>query len=135
MSNHIYLYKRCAPVHGFVCVSGNVCACLFFGGKPSIYFLVNIGYFLRPSVVSCRRRRRRPLSVRPVVRPVVVVVRPLSVRPRPSRRRRRPLSVRPVVRLIITYMTSRSIRRICIYLFLPIDNSSKKGPLTDPPQI
>ena len=60
---------------------------------------------VRP-VVSRRRRRRRPrhlsvrrrrrtLSVRPVVRPVVVV---------------RPLSVRPVVRLNITCKTSRSIR-------------------------
>ena len=49
-----------------------------------------------------RRRRRCPMSVRPVVRPVVVG--PLSVRPVVSRRRRRrPLSVpsvpsaRPVV--------------------------------------
>ena len=55
----------------------------------------------RPSVPSCpsrpsHRRRRRPLSVRPAVRPVVVV-RPLSVRPVVSRRRR-PLSVRPSVR-------------------------------------
>ena len=70
------------------------------------YFFVILGILkgLRPSrrVPSCpvvprRRRRRRPLSVRPVVRPVVVV-RPLSVRPsrRPSRRppRRRPSSVR-----------------------------------------
>ena len=43
-------------------------------------------------------RRVRPvvlcLSVRPVVRPVVVVVRLLPVRPRPCRRRR-PSSVRP----------------------------------------
>ena len=61
--------------------------CVFvLGGKLSIYFLVNIGYLLRPSVVSrrpFRRRRRRPLSVRPVVRRpssvVVVVVCPSSV--------------------------------------------------------
>ena len=75
---------------------------------------------LSPSVPSCpvvSRRRRRPPpplsdvvlcpSVRPVIRPVVVVrplsVRPLSVRPRPSVVVVRPLSVRPVVRLNITY--------------------------------
>ena len=50
-----------------------------------------------------RRRRRRPLSVvvlSPSVRPVVVV-RPLSVRPRPSVVVVRPLSVRPVVRSVV----------------------------------
>ena len=39
----------------------------------------------------------RPLSIRPVARPVIVV---------------RCLSVHPVVRLIVTYITSRSIRRM-----------------------
>ena len=56
-----------------------------------------------PVVVLCP-------SVRPVVGPVLVV-RPLSIRPRPSVVVVRPLSVRPVVRLITTYMTSRSILR------------------------
>ena len=37
-------------------------------------------------VVVSRRRRRRPLSVRPSRLPPVVVVRPLSVRPRLSKR-------------------------------------------------
>ena len=54
-------------------------------------------------------------SVRPVVRPVVVVVRPLSVRSRPSVVVVvRPLSVHPVVRPNITCKTSRSIRRMGI---------------------
>ena len=47
-----------------ICLRVQKCLCVSsFGGKPSIYFLVNIGYFLRPS----RRpsRRRRPSSVRP----------------------------------------------------------------------
>ena len=111
------------------------CLCVSISvGKPSIYFLLNVGYPLRPSrrvpssssssVRPSRRpsRRRRPFSVRPSTS--VVVVRPLSVRPsrRPSRRCRpssvrpstsvRRLSVRPVVRLNITCKTSRSIRRI-----------------------
>ena len=69
-------------------------------------------YIYMPSVRPVvSRRRRRPLlclSVRPVVRPAIVV-RLLSVRPRLSSLRRRlsyvrPLSVLcPVLRLIITY--------------------------------
>ena len=53
-------------------------------GEPSIDFLMNIGYTLRPSrrVPSSSSSSDRP-SVRPVVHPVVVV-RPLSIRPRPS---------------------------------------------------
>ena len=92
-------YKRCGPVHLlFACLETSVRVC--FWGKPSIYFLVNIGYYLRPSVVSRRRRRRVPSSsscpsVRPVVRPAVVRRRrPSSVRPSPYVRRRRPSSVR-----------------------------------------
>ena len=72
------------------------------GGKPSIYFLVNIGYSLRPSVPSCPVVSRRvpwcPVVVLlfcPSVRPVVVV-RPLSVLC-PSVRPRRPSSVCPSV--------------------------------------
>ena len=68
------------------------------GGLRLIYFYDRIlvpmsylklwNYMYRPSVPSCpsRSRRRRPPSVRPVVRPVVVV-RPLSVRPVVARRR------------------------------------------------
>ena len=55
------------------------------------------------------------LSIRPVVRPIVVVLCPsvhLVVVVRP-------LSVRPVVHLIITYMTSRSIRRMGTYVSVP----------------
>ena len=72
---------------------------------------------VRPSVRPSRRpsHRRRPSSVRPLSvrpRPSVVVVRPLSVRPvvRPVVVVR-PLSVRPVVRLNITCKTSRSIHQ------------------------
>ena len=77
-------------------------------GKPSIYFLLNIGYPLR-RVPSCPVVVLLLLcpSVRPVIRPVVVVrplsVRPLSVRPRPSVRRR-PSSVRPSRRPSIYYL-------------------------------
>ena len=118
----------CVLLRKYMCVSVS-------RGKPSIYFLMNIGY-LCPSVPSCpvvvvivvvvvvvlcpsvRPVVRpvivvRPLSVRP--RPSVVVVRPLSVRPRPSSSSVvvvRPLSVRSVVCLNITCKTSRSIRRI-----------------------
>ena len=86
-------------------------------GKLSIYFLLNIGYSLRPSrrvpscpvvVVLCPSVRPVVLVLRPSVRPVVrpvVVLRPLSVRPRLSVVAVRPLSVCPFVRLIITYMT------------------------------
>ena len=69
----------CLRVRKRLCVS-------VLGGKPSIYLLLDIEYFLRPSVVSCRVPSSssvvvvRPLSVRPVV-----VVRPLSVRPGPSK--------------------------------------------------
>ena len=77
---------------------------------------------VRP-IVS-RRRRRRPLSVRPSRLPSHRRCRPLSVRPRPSRSRR-PSSVRPfVVCLIITYMTSRSIRRMG-KLTTHLNNSSR----------
>jgi hypothetical protein len=53
---------------------------------------------VRPSRRPSRRRRRRPLTVRTVVRPVVVV---------------RPLSDRPVVRLNITYKQHRSVNPHC----------------------
>ena len=76
------------------------------GGKPSIYFWVNIGYYLRPSVVS-RRVPSSLSSVRPSVRPVVrPVVRPLSVVRPVVRPFVRPLSVRPVVRPNITCKSS-----------------------------
>ena len=75
--------------------------------RPMLYLKL-WNHIYRPSVpsFSSRRRRRRPLSLRPSVRPIVVV-RPLSVRPVVSRRRplsvrpshlRRPSSVRPSVR-------------------------------------
>ena len=129
-----------------ICLLVRKCLCVSISrGKPSIYFLLNIGYPLRPSRRApssssvrpsrCPSRRRRPSSVRPSVpssvpsssavlcpsvhvhpssssvlcpsvRPVVVVVRPLSVR--------------PVVRLNITCKTSRSIRRIA-YVGRPYD--------------
>ena len=59
------------------------CLCVSVSrGKPSMYFLLNIGYSLR-HVPSCPVVVVVCPSVCPVVRPVVVV-RPLSVRPRPS---------------------------------------------------
>ena len=96
----IDFYKK-MRTGSLICLLVRKCLCVSVSrGKPSIYFLLNIGYPLRPSrrVPSC------PVvvvvvvvlcpSVRPVVRPVVVV-RPLSVRPRPSVVVVRPLSVRP----------------------------------------
>ena len=66
-----------------------------------MYIVVRLS--VRPPVPSCpsRRRRRRPLSVRPVVRRVVVVG-PLYVVPRrvPSSPPSVP-SVRPVVRSVV----------------------------------
>ena len=67
------------------------CLCVSISrGKPLLYFLLNIGYPLRPS----RRVPSSSSSVRPSVASSV------------------PASVRPVARLIITCMTSRSIRRM-----------------------
>ena len=68
-----------------------------------------------------------PLPVRPVVHPVVVAVRPLSVRAvvRPLVVIR-PLTVRSVVRLIITYTTSRSMRRMVGQMVLVDDQRSYK---------
>ena len=84
------------------------CLCVSVStGRPSVYFLLHVGYTLRPS----RRRRRRSLSVCPSLRPShrrrpssvrslfvrsrpSVVIRPLSARPsRRPPRRRRPSSV------------------------------------------
>ena len=71
-------------------------------------------YVICPSAPSCpsRRRRRRPLSVRPVVRPCpVVVVRPQPVGSIVLPIVVRPLSARPVVRPPPSVpSTSRSIR-------------------------
>ena len=88
-----------------------------------IYIYIYTSYIYISSVrPSCRVRPVVAFvvlcpSVRPVVRPVVVV-RPLSIRPRPSVVVVRPLSVRPVVRLIITY-------EIYHFLFLNFRNCLK----------
>ena len=70
---------------------------LRYNSNSSVVFQALELYLKRPSVPSylSRRRRRRPLSVRPAAR--LVVDRPLSVRTVAPHRRRRPLSVRPVV--------------------------------------
>ena len=102
----VFVFFKIMRTDSLILLLVQKCLCVSISrGKPSIYFLLNIGYPLRP-VVSRRRRplsvrrpsRRRPSvhvrpssssvlcqSVRPVVRPVVV----------------RPLYVCPVVRLNI----------------------------------
>ncbi len=85
--------------------------------RPSVPSSVPSSSVLCLYVLLCPVRRRpsssvvvvRPLSVRPVVRPIVVV-RPLSVRPyrRPSRRRR-PFSVRPSRRPSKYYLQTTSV--------------------------
>ena len=38
LKKNTLLYKRCAPVQGFDCVFGNVCACLFWGVNSRFTF-------------------------------------------------------------------------------------------------
>ena len=103
----IYLYQR-MRTGSLICLLVRKCLCVSISrGKPSIYFLLNIGYPNRQSVVSHRRRRPPPLSVRPSRRPsrrrrrssvrpsMSARRRPSSGRPSTSVRRRRPPSVRP----------------------------------------
>ena len=132
--------KKTSPMSDFnLWISLSILICIHI----YIIYIVRLSRRARPvrPVVPVQSSPSSSSSVRPVVRPVAVVVRP-SARPvvRPVVVLR-PLSVRSVVRLIIIYTTSRSIRwtpsdyyHLCAPSTPPRQIQTKKGKLDEFPK-